>query len=217
MKFKYELLDMDGTLLDTMPYWRNLIPIFAKINGLEAPQLDEKILNHAEQMETYDGIAYLKKISKNEAIQKFQPNDAFTVMEYCYKNHSETIAGVLETLKRFKNNGIRMCCASATPTRLVEIALKNTGIREYFDFILSPDDYPKVKTSPELFEGAAKRFGCELKEMALFDDAVYNLRTSSKLGLYTVGVEERYSLVYKDEIKAICNEYITSLAKFKLD
>ena len=110
-----------------------------------------------------------------------------------------------------------MCCASATITRLVEIALKNAGIREYFDFIVSPDDYPKVKTSGELFEGTAERFGCKLNEMALFDDAVYNLRTSSKLGLYTVGIEERYSLPYKDEIKAICDEYITCVAEFKLD
>ena len=58
---------------------------------------------------------------------------------------------------------------------------------------------------------------CKLNEMALFDDAVYNLRTSSKLGLYTVGIEERYSLPYKDEIKAICDEYITCVAEFKLD
>ena len=66
MKFKYAIFDMDGTLLDTMPYWRNIIPIYAKINGLEIPQLDEKLLNNAEQMETYNGIAYLKDHCKDE-------------------------------------------------------------------------------------------------------------------------------------------------------
>lgn len=36
MRFQYAIFDMDGTLLDSIPYWDRLVPEFLRTFGIEA-------------------------------------------------------------------------------------------------------------------------------------------------------------------------------------
>ncbi len=217
MNLKYAAFDMDGTLLDTMDYWRNIVLYYAEMNGLPKPDLSDDDTLAASHLPTRKQIKYLKERYSDEAVVKIKNEDVFDVLEYCYKSEAKTKPGVNEMLESLKKNGVRMCIVSATPSYLIEIALKEAGIRDYFDFLLSTSEYPKGKQDPEIFYGAAKRFGCDVTEIALFEDALYSIKTAHSIGMYIVAVKEKYATHFTDEIKLLSNEYYNEFTEWKLN
>ncbi len=208
MKFKYAAFDMDGTLLDTMKYWRNSVCYYAEIKGLPKPQIDDDILNVAFDMPTYKGLEYLRQNTSDPLVHAMTPENVYEVMEFFYYNEPCPIDGVTEVLYNLKDHGVRLCCASATPTRLVEMALDRANLRVFFDFIVTTDDYPKGKTDPAIFHGIAERFGCKTSEIALFEDALYSIKTAKEAGLYVIAKEDRFAKAKRNEIIKASDVYL---------
>lgn len=206
---------MDGTLLDSMKYWRNVFPIYAELNGIADADVSEELIRKTENMPTNDAVKYLKQHCDSEVIRRIDKQTVFDVMRECYLHRTTLREGVPETLKTLKDKDVRMCCISATPTYLVRLALKVCGIYEYFDFILSPDEYPSGKATPDIFQGAADRFGCRLTDLVLFDDALYSLQTAHSVGIHTVAVREKYSEWHMDEIKLVADEFYNEFTEFE--
>lgn len=217
MKYKYAAFDMDGTLLDTMDYWRNIVEYYAQMVNLPKPVFSEEDIVIASHSPTFKQIEYLKERYSDEAVRRITAEDVFDVLEYCYKTETKVKNGVIAMLDALKQNGIRMCVVSATPSYLIEIALKKAGIFDYFEFVLSPTEYPKGKQDPEIFYGVASRFGCDVKEIALFEDMLYSIKTASSIGMYIVAVKEKYAEHFTDEIKFLSNEYYDEFTDFKIN
>lgn len=215
MNCKYAAFDMDGTLLDTMDYWRNIVEYYAKMTNLPKPSFSQEDIDIASHRPTHLQIEYLKERYSDETVKRITAEDVYDVLEYCYKSESRVRHGVIEMLDVLKQNGVRMCVVSATPSYLIEIALKNAGIFDYFEFVLSPTEYPKGKQDPAIFFGAANRFGCEVNEIALFEDMLYSIKTAHSIGMYIVAVKEKYAEHFSDEIKLLSNEYYDEFTEFK--
>lgn len=217
MNYKYAAFDMDGTLLDTMDYWRNIVEYYAQMVNLPKPVFSEEDIVIASHSPTFKQIKYLKERYSDEAVKRITAEDVFDVLEYCYKTETKVKNGVIRMLDALKQNGIRMCVVSATPSYLIEIALKKAGIFDYFEFVLSPTEYPKGKQDPEIFYGVASRFGCNVKEIALFEDMLYSIKTAHSIGMYIVAVKEKYAEHFTDEIKLLSNEYYDEFTDFKIN
>jgi HAD superfamily hydrolase (TIGR01509 family) len=208
MKFKYAIFDMDGTLLDTMKYWRNSVSYYAEIHGLPKPQIDDETLNIAFDMPTYKGLEYLRQHTSEPLVHAMTPENVYEVIEYFYYNEPSPIDGVSEVLHSLKANGVKLCCASATPTRLVNMALDRADLLAFFDFIVTTDDYPKGKVSPDIFYGIAERFGCDVTEMALFEDALYSIKTAKDIGIYVIAKQDFFALSKRKDIIKNSDVYI---------
>ncbi len=213
MNIKYAVFDMDGTLLDTMYYWRNIYPKFVEMTGYEST-VDQKTLDEIQNKTTLKALQYLAENFDCEATRKITESVVYDVMEEYYKSVTGPRIGVFEALEGLKAKNIPMCIISATPTRLVKKALKNAKIEKYFDFILSPDDYPKCKNDPEIFRAAARKFNCDVTELTLFEDALYSMRTAKQLGIKIIAIKEKYELRHLEEIEKTADTVLNDFTEF---
>lgn len=206
MDKKYVAFDLDGTLLDSMKYWRTAIAQTLENRGLGDQMKD--LIALSPTLSVKYCLRLLREKYPNIALDY---TDILSVLERNYKEDVQPKPGVLQLFDRLKAKNTRMCIISTTPTRLVKIALDRHNLLDYFDFILTSDDYPKDKSDPEIFREAARRFGCATEDMAFYEDALYSIKTAKSLGIYVVGVEDRYQFDRRPEIIALSDEFFTRL------
>lgn len=205
MNLKYAIFDMDGTLLDSMKHWRNAVyECCSKI----IPEADIMMLKEElSYMPSSKSLEYMKKYF-GSPLNDLNMQDILETVSSHYDNGVPLKVGMDSLLRELESKGVRMCVISATPTKYVVNALKRSGIFEYFDFILTVDDFKEGKKSPEIFLEAAKRFNTLPESIALYEDSLYSVKTAKNTGLYVIGVDDLYQKDDKSEIIEICDEYM---------
>ena len=186
MRLQSAIFDMDGTLLDSMPTWRELGPTFLKEAGIAAtPEQDRS------QQEIIDQI-----------IQR---------METFYSSQVRPKPGLEKFLSILKMEGVWMYVATATHRRLTEKALKTAGIDHYFRGIVTSADAGNHKSeSADIYEMAMRRLQSNKRDTVVFEDALHAIRTAKAAGFRVAGVYEATAEQDQPEIQRLCDYYIRS-------
>ena len=117
--------------------------------------------------------------------------------------------GVDAYLEALREQGVRMCVATATDSQLAATCLNRLGLMKYFAFVVSCEDTGIGKTSPHIYQLAAARLGAkEPGEVAVLEDAPYAAKTARDAGFYAVGVYDPSSERRQQELREIVCEYI---------
>ena len=77
--------------------------------------------------------------------------------------HSE----VKENLGRLRDAGIRMATLTNSTQQVADAQIDNSGLREYFDQVLSADAVKRLKPAPEPYRMAAESLGVEVGQVRL--------------------------------------------------
>lgn len=210
MEIKAAIFDMDGTLFDSLMLWDVLWSTFGQryLNDKNfAPSTEDD-----KQVRTLTLKAAMKLINDNYNLGESGEEllaEANRIMGDFYGNSVELKDGVREFLEHCKNNGVKMCIASATAPELINTALKHCGIEEYFIKVFSCGAIGKGKDAPDVFLQAVSFLGTEIKNTWLFEDSLVAIETATKLGMPTVGIYDKFNYG-QDIIKEIATEYIDS-------
>ena len=78
-----------------------------------------------------------------------------------------------------------------------------------FDFLLSCETLGVGKSRPDIYLEAARRLGAAPGEIAVFEDALYAVRTAREAGFYVVGVAEEAYAGDWPQVCALAHETIT--------
>ena len=203
-QMKYAIFDMDGTLLDSMKYWRNLGRNYLIANGITPPDDLEK---HLEAQTLEQAAAYF---IEELGLKKTVPVILQELDEQMAKNYREDVSckkGAREYLESLKKKGVRMCVASATPARLAMPALTRLGLDGYFEFFLDTLEAGLSKRNPEIYDLSAARLGGNRENTVVFEDAAYAMRCAFQAGYYTVGIRDEYAKILPEELPGLCQEY----------
>ncbi len=206
MKFQYAVFDMDGTLIDSIPWWDRLVPDFLNTFGIRATaELNQEMAAMSMQE---SGIWLKEKFSLAEPVEEI-------VQELCTrigKHYAEDIPlkpGVKEWLSYLKEQGVRMCVATASSAELGRPALVRNGILPYFDFMVDCGMVGVGKTSPAVYELAVEKFGASMSECVVVEDAAFALKTAKNAGFLTIGVYES-SEPDQDSVKRYSDCFVKS-------
>lgn len=208
MNIKAAIYDMDGTLVDSLMLWERLWDHFSTLYlqgaGFRPAPEDDKFVRTVPLKEAMQRIYDRYGFGSGGAELLREAEDMmrrFYAQEVCLKD------GVKEWLKHCKENGVRMCIASATSAELVELALEHCGIRGYFEQLFSCAELGKGKEHPDIFLLARDHLGAGSDETWVFEDSLAALKTAAGAGLRTVGIYDRFNHG-QDEIQALTDEYI---------
>ena len=210
MKIKGAIFDLDGTLLDSMGFWDNVGENFLAAQGKE-PREDfrEKyyVLSPRETVEMLID-EYGVPGTPDEIIDSM--NNA---AEIFYTNHVQPKPHAIELLEKLRAAGIKMALATATDRHLVEIAVNRLDIKKYFEGIVTCGEVGQSKTRPDVYLKALSYIGSEIKDTALFEDAVVAAHTAKEAGFYTVGIYDDTCKENEEEMRSFCDEYLTDFTQ----
>ena len=155
MRLQSAIFDMDGTLLDSMPTWRELGPTFLKEAGISATPEQDRMLH---TLADCDVIPYLREVCGLPWSQQEIIDQIIQRMETFYSSQVRPKPGLEKFLSILKMEGVWMYVATATHRRLTEKALKTAGIDHYFRGIVTSADAGNHKSeSADIYEMAMRR------------------------------------------------------------
>ncbi len=203
--FKGAIFDMDGTLVESMLEWRKQNIAFAQRHGVAVP---EEI--RGKEMDTSS-----HKVCKMYA--ELYPELGMTADEIdheyalsllpIYCSTVEPKKGVMEFLKMLRARGVKMCVATATEAPIATKCLEHHGILPYMEFVVSTAEVGVSKASQAYFPRVAKMLGIDPADCAVFEDALYAVKSAHEAGMRVFAVEDWCARKSFDEIRAMSNVF----------
>jgi pyrophosphatase PpaX len=178
MQLKGIIFDFDGTLVNTMPVcytaFRNT---FIKFLGREYSDREiDAMFGPSEE-----GI--IKRLMGNQWETCFQ----VFLEEYdqAHPPYAAPFPGIETALRLIKQRGIRLAVVSGKGPHSMEISLRHSGLREYFDIIKTGNESGGDK--PEKIGKVLEQWNCLPAQIAYVGDSVYDIKASTQVGLLPLG------------------------------
>lgn len=179
------IFDMDGTLVDSMGYWRHIGTLCLESLGKKPDQKGFDQLVY--RMKTNEIIELFAQYGVKISSRKEYENIYYAAMKPCYEK-VKPMPGILEVLQYFKSRGVKMCVATATRSDVAVPVLERLGIMPFMEFLLCCDDVNAGKDKPDIYLEATRRMGFEVSETVVFEDAAYCVETAKTAGFSVVGI-----------------------------
>ncbi len=205
------IFDLDGTLLDSMPFWENVGARYLERHGVAA---------------TDDLTLRLKTMTLMESAQFFRADFGITesveticrqisgMIEEDYRSHAPLKRGARTVLDALYARGIPMCIATATDHRLVQLAVDRLGLAHFFQQIVTCGDWNTSKNQPYLFQRCARELGSPVETTVVFEDSLHSIRTAVDAGFPVIGIYDASARGEEGEIRALCAQYLTDWEDF---
>ena len=162
------IFDLDGTLLDSMPVWNNLLDTMLRKKGITPPA---DLLDRTKTL----GLESCTELVLNEFHLTDDPAVVYQMfqdeMEYQYCNNIPLKAGVREFLDAIHGK-IPMAVATATSRNLVEKALEHHNMTHYFQSVTTVAEAGIGKHDPKVFLMAAEKLQLQAKDCVVFEDSL---------------------------------------------
>lgn len=181
---KAVVIDLDGTLLHTAPDLAHAAELMMADLGMPCPSL--------ETISTYigNGVSRLvKRVLTGE--MDAEPDAAlFEKAIALYQKHygehvslhSRPFDGVIAGLDAFKAMGVHVACITNKAAAFTHPLLKDTGLFDYFELILSGDSLPKRKPDPLPLLHACEMFKIQPAELLLIGDSLNDTQAARAAG-----------------------------------
>ena len=203
MDKQFAIFDMDGTLIDSMIFWKNLASEYLSSKGVK--QIPADILERIKPMTMSESAALFRQEFDLTGDPEAEMN---AMMDEHYRKDIPLKPGVREYLQLLHRSGVRMCVASATAEHLMESCLTRLGVRDCFEFLLSCETVGAGKRSPLVYHASAKKLGTTPQEIAVYEDALYAVQTAKEAGYYVVGVYDDSAAKNWPTIEKLADEIV---------
>ncbi|MDH5181160.1 MAG: phosphoglycolate phosphatase [Gammaproteobacteria bacterium] len=192
---KMILIDVDGTLVDSVPDLAWCVDEMMKQLGMPVhgeAKVREWVGNGVERLTRRALIGKLDGEPDDALFEKAYPIFLDLYAENTSKR-SKLYPGVAEGVAYLKEAGYKLGCVTNKAAQFTEPLLKDLGVSDYFEIIISGDTLPQKKPDPMPLLHAAKFFGVEPDHALMLGDSVSDVKAARAAGFQIVCMSYGYN------------------------
>ena len=177
-------IDLDGTLLDTIPDLARAANMM--LGELGRPALDEALIR------TFVGKGIQNLVQRTLAgnlegnVEPQLAGHGLGVFERCYAEvngkHTTIYPGVREGLDRLRDDGIPLACVTNKSARYTLPLLEMVGLAQYFEQVVAGDTLKLKKPHPAPLIHSAEFFGIAPRDMLMIGDSLNDTQAARAAG-----------------------------------
>ncbi len=207
---KHIIFDLDGTLIDSMPVWKNTGRAFLEKYGYPVPP---DLQNTVKSMTLPQTAQYFRSCLGVTHTPQEIVSEIASYVEEQYRTSIPLKPFAREFLQKQKEKGVNMCILTASEAEYIMPAIERLEILPYFDFIMTCTQVGAFKEEATPFLAAMQRLGGTVKDTAVFEDALYAMRGAKKAGLEVIAVADPVTESDTAAVRSVADRYIQSFAE----
>jgi beta-phosphoglucomutase len=205
------IFDMDGTLVDSMPYhekaWDLMMPelgvsvdrfeFFTWSAGLTNKEIFPRLLG--------------RDVSPTELAHLAEKKES--LYRDCYRAVMQPMRGAVELLTRARASGRSTALGTAAPPENITLVIDGLNLREHFPVIVGGADVENGKPDPEIFLRCAEKMGIAPNRCLVFEDTPAGIEAAHRAGMRCVAIT---TTLNEGQVRALPNtsHLIAAIADF---
>lgn len=191
---KLFIFDLDGTLVDTAPDFKNSINYM--LNELNESEVS------LEEIRNWVGYG-ARELIRRTVVDKNIPHDEKRIEEmlkifllhYTHNIDDDSVLfnNVKNVLEFLKNNGIKLAVCTNKMERLSNILLEKLNVLHMFDYLVGGDSLSKSKPDPFPLLNICEKLNTETSDSIMIGDSVTDLNAGKGAGMPVVLVSYGYT------------------------
>ena len=192
------IFDMDGVIIDSEGVYLQRLKDFLRYKNIQID--DKKLLELVGSNSKRDRILFKKWLGDEFDLDKFYAEKKeyhkFNPIDYS----KLLMPHIKETLCELKRLGHSISLASSSPYEYILRILALFEIREYFDFIVSGEDFYESKPNPEIYNYTKSRYVDYHGPIFVVEDSTLGIEAAKAANLTVIAkIDDRFGF---DQSKA---------------
>ena len=202
------IFDIDGTIIDSMPYHGRSWPIMLSRHGVGDEHM-ELVSRSAGRT----GVELMRDIfgadlAEERAHALVEEKEA--IYREMFKPDFREIAGFVDFARVAKQAGLKLALGTAGHPPNIAFAIENLGLPDFFDAAVGAADVARGKPEPDIFLEAARRMDVAPAQCIVFEDAALGIEAARRAGMHAVALttsEPEHIFSSHDHVITICSDY----------
>lgn len=183
------IFDMDGVIVDTEDYWRDVIAAVIDdlvVDGDDLEPDDLVGINVHDQYELLREEGYDLRVDSADEYFDFYDDHA----EEIYAEHAELMPGFHDLLDALDQRGVPVGVCTSSYPNWIETAFDRFDLHDRFRVVVSAADLDVPgKPEPDIYEVAAEQLGFGPEECVVVEDSENGMEAASRAGAWVIAYD----------------------------
>jgi HAD superfamily hydrolase (TIGR01509 family) len=178
------VFDLDGVIVETERLWDEARAELAAEQGIPwGPGSHRPMMG----MNTGEWAAHMASLGFRGTTDEIA-RGVLDRLAAGYRRSLPLVPGASEAVRRLHGAGLILGVASSSSRDLIELVLELAGLREHFAAVVSSEEVPHGKPSPDVWLEACARLGVTPARACAVEDSANGIRSAHAAGLRVVAI-----------------------------
>ena len=185
---KAAIFDMDGLLIDSEPFWRD---VEVRVFGRLGVPLTHEMCKETMGLRINEAVAHWRRSHPWDGPGDDEVADELVagVIE-CVEREGKLMDGAVEAIDFVAAQGARLAIASSALYRVIDAVLERFGLRDRFEVIHSAEEEERGKPDPAVYLTTAAKLGVRPGACVALEDSINGVISAKAAGMACVAVPD---------------------------